>query len=207
MALKTAPVWWLVSGSASDRGELNRQLAELDQYHGLPNGMFSGDEHLAGPDPSQGIELCAVVESMFSLEAAFAVLGDSALADRLERISYNALPATLSNDMWSHQYDQQPNQISCTRARRQWSTNGDESNLFGLAPHFGCCTANLHQGWPKLVSSLWMSTQDSRGLVATAYAPSVVTTKLQGRSVSHRGADGISVPRLGPLCGSHADRF
>jgi hypothetical protein len=183
MALKAAPVWWLMTGSQKDREALTNQLAELDRYHGLPNGMFSGDEHFAGRDPSQGIELCAVVESMFSLEEAFAILGDAQLGDRLERIAYNALPATLSNDMWSHQYDQQPNQIACTRAHRQWSTNGDSSNLFGLAPHFGCCTANLHQGWPKFVESLWMKTPDD-GLVAVAYAPNRIQTAIKGTQVS-----------------------
>jgi hypothetical protein len=183
MALKVAPVWWLVSGDARDRGELHHQLAMLDKYHGLPNGMFSGDEHFAGPDPSQGIELCAVVETMFSLEQAFAIMGEPGLADRLEKVAYNALPGTLSNDMWSHQYDQQPNQIACTRAHRQWSTNGPDSNLFGLEPNFGCCTANLHQGWPKLVSSLWMATPDG-GLVTAAYAPNQVHTKLHGIQVT-----------------------
>ncbi len=183
MALKAAPIWWLVSGKATDRMGIDQMMAMLDKYHGLPNGMFSGDEHLAGPDPSQGIELCAVVESMFSYEEALAILGDGRLADRLERVAYNALPATLSDDMWSHQYDQQPNQIACTLAHRQWSTNGDESNLFGLAPHFGCCTANLHQGWPKLVSNLWMATNDG-GLFAAVYAPSEVQTTVHGKSVS-----------------------
>lgn len=173
MALKASPLWFLVSGDAGDRRGLDMQLEQLDRYHGLPNGMFSGDEHLAGIDPSQGIELCAVVEEMFSLEQAFAVLGEPLLADRLEKVAYNALPATLSDDMWSHQYDQQPNQIACTRARRQWSTNGDDSNMFGLQPNFGCCTANFHQGWPKFVSSLWMASNDG-GLVAAAYAPSSV---------------------------------
>lgn len=182
MALKVAPIWWLLSGQATDRAALNQQLGALDKHHGLPNGMFSGDEHFAGPNPSQGIELCAVVESMFSLEDDFAILGDAALADRLERISYNALPATLSDDMWSHQYDQQPNQIACTRAHRQWSTNGNDSNLFGLEPNFGCCTANLHQGWPKFISALWMTTPDG-GLVTAAYAPSSVETNLSGKAV------------------------
>ena len=183
MALKAAPIWWLVTGRAADRSGLDQMLAMLDKYHGLPNGMFSGDEHLAGPDPSQGIELCAVVESMFSYEDALAILGDARLADRLERVAYNALPATLSDDMWSHQYDQQPNQIACTRAHRQWSTNGDDSNLFGLAPNFGCCTANLHQGWPKLVSNLWMATTGG-GLFAAVYAPSNVTANIHGKPIS-----------------------
>ena len=183
MALKASPIWYLVTGDEKDKAGLDRQLSELDKYHGLPNGMFSGDEHFAGLDPSQGIELCAVVEEMFSLEQDFAVLGEPLLADRLEKVAYNALPATLSNDMWSHQYDQQPNQIACTRAHRQWSTNGDDSNLFGLEPNFGCCTANLHQGWPKFVSSLWMGTNDG-GLVAAAYAPSQVKTYAGDVSVS-----------------------
>ncbi len=183
MALKTAPVWWLLTGNVQDRKAFDRQLATLDKYHGLPNGMFSGDEHLAGIDPSQGIELCAVVETMFSLEDAFAVLGDPRIGDRLEKVTYNALPATISDDMWSHQYDQQPNQIACTRARRQWSTNGDDSNLFGLEPNFGCCTANLHQGWPKFVSSLWMANPDG-GLVALAYAPNRVHTKVGNADVT-----------------------
>jgi hypothetical protein len=183
MALKVAPIWWLLTGDEADRTALGRQLAMLDKYHGLPNGIFSGDEHFAGRDPSQGIELCAVVESMFSYEEDFAILGDSELGDRLERVAYNALPGTLSNDMWSHQYDQQPNQIACTRAHRQWSTNGNDSNLFGLEPNFGCCTANLHQGWPKFVSSLWMATPDG-GLAVAAYAPSEVKTELKGVAVS-----------------------
>jgi len=144
--------------------------------------MFSADEHFAGLDPSQGIELCAVVESMFSYEDAFSILGDPMLAERLERVAFNALPGTISDDMWSHQYDQQPNQIECTRAPRDWTTNGNDSNLFGLAPNFGCCTANLHQGWPKFTESLWMATplKDGAGLVTVAYAPSRVRTQLHG---------------------------
>ncbi len=60
----------------------------LDEYHGQINGMFTCDEHLAGKDPSQGTELCTVVEYLFSLEVLISVLGDAALADRLERIAF-----------------------------------------------------------------------------------------------------------------------
>src|SRR6266566_1404069 len=173
MALKMSPEWSLVSGSAEDRKAVYQQINMLDKYHGIPNGMFSADEHIAGTDPSQGIELCAVVESMFSYELISVDLGDPLFADRLEKVAFNALPGTFRDDMWSHQYDQQPNQIACTRRPRQWSTNGVDANLYGLTPEFGCCTANMHQGWPKLASSLWMSTGDD-GLAAVAYAPNEV---------------------------------
>jgi hypothetical protein len=67
-ALKAAPVWSLVSNTELDRAGFQQMLAALDKYHGLPNGMFSCDEHLAGRNPSQGSELCTVVETLFSLE-------------------------------------------------------------------------------------------------------------------------------------------
>jgi Beta-L-arabinofuranosidase, GH127 middle domain/Beta-L-arabinofuranosidase, GH127 catalytic domain len=179
MALKTSALWSVVSGDPSDRDAIYRALEVLDRHHGLPNGMFSGDEHYAGKDPSQGIELCAVVEALFSLQHVLTVVGDPLLADRLERIAFNAMPATFSADMWAHQYDQQPNQVMCSLRPRSWVSNGPEANLFGLEPNFGCCTANLHQGWPKLVQSLWMATPD-RGVAAVAYAPSEVRTTVGG---------------------------
>jgi hypothetical protein len=183
MAIKTSGVWWQVSGDRSDRDAVYQLLGEMDRYHLLPNGVHAGDEHYAGRDPSQGTELCAVVEGMFSLEHLVAILGDAALADRLEKLAYNALPGTFDAKMWAHQYDQQPNQVLCTRHPRAWTTNGPDSNLFGLEPNFGCCTANFHQGWPKLVASLWMATPDG-GLAAAAYGPSEVNTKLNGVNVT-----------------------
>jgi uncharacterized protein len=173
MAMKAPAVWYLLTHGDEGQAGTALMMERLDRYHGLPNGMFSATEHYAGRDPSQGVELCAVVEAMFSLEQEIGILGDAKLGDRLEKIAYNALPATMSPDLWSHQYDQQANQISCTLARRDWTDNGPESNLFGLEPNFGCCTANLHQGWPKFAASLWMGTPD-HGLVAIAYGPTEV---------------------------------
>jgi len=201
-AVKTGPVWSLVSGSDADRSAVLRMISELNKYHGLPNGMFSCDEHLAGLDPSQGSELCTVVEYMFSLEHALAILGNPALGDRLEQLAFNALPGTLTDDMWAHQYNQEPNQVECSLHRKPWTTDGPESNLYGLEPNFGCCTANFHQGWPKFAASLFMlsgaqnttehdslhpGAQGSRaggpGLVAAVYAPCEVRTVLGGTAV------------------------
>ncbi len=178
-SLKASPAWSIVSGDSADRDAIHHQLQMLDTYHGLPNGMFSADEHLAGRSPSQGTELCTVVETMFSLEVALAVTGDAGLGDRLERIAFNALPAALTDDMWAHQYNQQPNQVECSLHREPWTTDGPESNLFGLEPNFRCCTANFHQGWPKFANSLWMATSDD-GLAAMSYAPCTVHAAVRG---------------------------
>ncbi|MEO8656977.1 MAG: beta-L-arabinofuranosidase domain-containing protein [Bryobacteraceae bacterium] len=179
MAMKAAAVWWSITGDKGDRDALYRMFETLDRYHGQPEGIFGSDEHYAGRDPSQGTELCTVVEATFSLEVDLSIFGDAAFGDRLEKIAYNALPATMTADLWAHQYDQQANQISCTLANRRWTTNGPESNIFGLEPNFGCCTANMHQGWPKLAANLWMATPD-HGLAAVVYGPSEVHTTVAG---------------------------
>lgn len=185
-AVKTGPVWSQVSGSAEDRSAALRMIAELDKYHGLPNGMFSCDEHLAGRNPSQGSELCTVVEYMYSLEQSLAICGDPSLGDRLERLAFNALPGAFTDDMWAHQYNQEPNQVECSLHQRPWGTDGPESNLYGLAPNFGCCTANYHQGWPKFAASLFMrsgTSEQDEGLVAAAYAPCEARTTVRGTAV------------------------
>ncbi|MDQ6675889.1 MAG: glycoside hydrolase family 127 protein, partial [Acidobacteriota bacterium] len=189
MALKAAAVWYVITGDEKERKAAYQMLAELDRYHLQANGMHSADEHYAGRDPSQGVELCAVVEAMFSYETELAILGDAAIGDRLEKVAFNALPGTFSPDMWAHQYDQQPNQVLVSLANRNWASNGPESNLFGLQPNFGCCTANMHQGWPKFAASIWMATSgmatSERGLAAIAYGPSEVTATVADGAKAH----------------------
>ena len=182
-ALKTAAVRYRLFGEpATELNNFKRQIATLDRFHGMPNGMFSCDEHLAGLDPTHGTELCTVVETLYSLEVALATFGDASIGDRIEKIAFNALPGTFDDDMWSHQYDQQSNQILVGLNSKPWTTNGPESNLYGLEPNFGCCTANFHQGWPKFTSSLWMSSPDG-GLVASLYAPCEVETIVAGQKI------------------------
>ena len=123
----------------------------LMEYHGTPIGIFTCDECLSEKSPIQGSELCSVVELMFSLEMLFEKTKDPKWIDRLEKVAFNALPATLSEDLWTHQYDQMVNQIQCSpfSSRSIFLTNGTEAHLFGLEPNYGCCTANFNQGWPK----------------------------------------------------------
>ncbi|MBC8078437.1 MAG: glycoside hydrolase family 127 protein, partial [Chloroflexales bacterium] len=180
MGIKQPGVWYRLSGNTADRDAARAIIATLDRYHGQANGTFSGDEHLAGTSPAQGTELCAVVEYMFSLETLAGITGDAALGDRLEQLAFNALPATFTPDMWAHQYVQQANQVQCVVTEdRVYTNNGPDANIYGLEPNFGCCTANMHQGWPKLASSLWMRSADD-GLAAVAYAPCAVRATIGG---------------------------
>ena len=183
MAVKAHGLWQRLSGDERDCAAVYDMLDKHARYHGTVTGVITGDECIAGLSPIQGTELCAVVEYMYSLELLISALGDPAWGDQLERIAFNALPATFSPDMWAHQYDQQVNQVECSILEgRCWTTNDPDANIFGLEPHFGCCLANLSQGWPKFAAHTWMQTADG-GLAAVVYAPSTATCRIDGTDV------------------------
>src|SRR5262249_19596320 len=74
MATKAPALSWRLDRRESDRALASRMFEVLDRYHGQVTGMFTGDECLAGRNPVQGTELCAVVELMYSpahLSSAF----------------------------------------------------------------------------------------------------------------------------------------
>ena len=184
MGIKTTAVFYPQSHNPEHLHAPMKCIENLMEAHGQPNGVWSGDEHLNGTVPTAGTELCAVAEYMFTLEELIRVSGNAEYGDILETVSFNAFPATFSPDMCSHQYDQQVNQVVANVAKRDWTNNGDWSNIYGLEPEFGCCTANLHQGWPKLVKSMVMNTSE-RGLAFHVYGPCEISA-LVGNDVPVR---------------------
>ncbi|HEY2159613.1 MAG TPA: beta-L-arabinofuranosidase domain-containing protein [Isosphaeraceae bacterium] len=183
MGLKFGGMRYRRSADPKDRDAVFAMFDQLDHYHGQATGIFTCDEHYGGRSPSQGTELCTVTEAMYSLELLEGIGGDARLGDRLERLAFNAFPATFKKDMCAHQYDQQANQVVVKVSDpRVYTDNGPDANLYGLEPNFGCCTANMHQGWPKFATHLWGRSLDG-GLAALAYAPCVVETTVNGKPV------------------------
>lgn len=163
----------LLGEDYTDNAEMLRKI--LHRYNGTAFDGFTGDEVLSGLDPTRGTELCAVVEQMYSYEEIFAHTGDNKWAERLEMLGFNALPATLSEDMWTHQYVQQVNQTACqkTMIMAPFSTNGPYAHTFGLEPNFGCCTANFSQGWPKFALSCFMHNENK--IINSVMLPSTLS--------------------------------
>lgn len=162
-------------------------IARREECFGQIGGRYTGHENFCkledGRRPTNGSELCGVVEYMFSMEKLFEIFGEVSLADRLELLAYNALPGACSADLFFHQYDQQANQVNVSVAKRGFD-NSETANLYGVAPHYPCCSFNRHHAWPRLVEHLWMATPD-RGLAAVVYGPCrVETTVAEGQSVT-----------------------
>lgn len=157
---------------------VHKGMYNLDKHHGFPNGMWSGDEWLHGADPTQGSEMCSNVEMMFTLETMLPILADVSMADRLEKVTYNAMPTQATDDFNNRQYYQQVNQIEVSRRPRTFTqTHGETVHVFGWMSGYPCCIANMHQGYPKFTQNLFYASADA-GLAALIYAPSEVRAKV-----------------------------
>ena len=88
----------------------------LDTYQGQVQSLLCADEVFCGRAPHRGTETCTEVEAMASLEYAFEVFGTPDLMDRVERMAFNAMPAALTADMWTHVYVQQANSVVSSQA-------------------------------------------------------------------------------------------
>ena len=171
LGLKTPGVINLFKSGFKEQGGFRFGWPKLVKHHGVASGMFSCDDHLNGASPAQGTSLGAVAELMASLEALLG-LGDfnPEIADILEKVAYNALPAAFNADMTACQRVQQVNQMKVSREPRKWYNLGEDANLFGAGPDVTACA---HQCWPRFTSALWYATADG-GLQAVSYAPCTV---------------------------------
>ncbi|MGC4235112.1 MAG: glycoside hydrolase family 127 protein [Niabella sp.] len=176
--LKEPLVYYQQDNDAKYYQAVKNALRLLKEYHGQPQGLFGADEWLHGTDPTYGSELCTAVEMMYSLETMLQITGDYAFGDQIERIAFNALPSQVTSDFMERQYYSQPNQIRVSWEERNFNINYcGPDQVFGLLTGFPCCTANMHQGWPKFTQNLWYATVDG-GVACLLYAPSAVKMKV-----------------------------
>lgn len=179
MGLKSPAVNYQRTGDEKYLKALKTGFSDLMLLHGLPMGIFSGDEDLHGNNPTQGVELCAVAESMFSLEEIISISGDPYYMDALERMAFNVLPAQTTDDYNAKQYFQIANQVHIKRGVFNFSLpfGREMNNVLGMRSGYTCCLANMHQSWTKFATHLWYATADG-GLAALAYSPNTVTAKV-----------------------------
>jgi uncharacterized protein len=179
MALKDPAVHFQRTGDSAYLKALKTGFTDLMTLHGLPMGIFSADEDLHGNDPTQGAELCAIVEAQYSLEEIIGITGDPLYMEALERMTFNALPTQTTDDYNNKQYFQVANQVQVERGVYNFSLpfEREMNNVYGMRSGYTCCLANMHQGWTKFTSHLWYRTP-SNGLAALHYSPNTITANL-----------------------------
>lgn len=161
--IKTGALWWRVSGDRRDLENPYTAIQWFESYLHMSDGMYFADENVpADPKshtPSRGTETCSVVETMYSMRMAYEITGNITFMDRLERLAFNSLPAALWPDVTANVYHHCSNQIVAPGGGNQFGYN-----------IFFCCTANVHQGWPKFAMSPVHLIDDA--IVVSSYVPS-----------------------------------
>ena len=181
-ALKLPAVYHQLSDDPDDFKALELGLDNLMRENGLSCGINSGTEFLSGNASVQGVELCAIVEAMLSLETDVQTSGNPLLADRLETIAFNALPAALANHIKGIQYYTLPNNVIAINGGHGFNQDYANATLPGPYSGYPCCRYNFHMGWPKFIQNSWAATPDG-GLAVIAYGPTVVNARCDGEPV------------------------
>lgn len=171
-AMKLGALWWRAGADPAELENPGVALAWADRHAHMSDGMFFADENM-GPagkgdivnTPSRGTETCTVVETMYSMRTAWEATANVSFYDRLERIAFNSLPAALWPDVTANVYHHASNQIA---------TGVGTQYQFSL---YFCCSANVHQGWPKFVGSLVQSMDTATVIVVSGFAPSFVSLR------------------------------
>lgn len=195
MAIKSPAVNYQRTGDEKYLKDLKTGFTDLMTLHGLPMGIYSADEDLHGNDPTQGTELCAIVESMYSLEEIAGITGDPFYMDALERMAFNALPSQTTDDYNNKQYFQIANQVQISRGVFNFSLPFDRgmNNVLGMRSGYTCCLANMHQGWPKFAQHLWYKNAKN-GLAALAFSPNIIKTTVGSSNTEIEIAENTNYP-------------
>lgn len=142
----------------------------------MPRGAFASDERIRSGkiDARQAIETCGICELNKSYYIMSRITGDTAYADKVEDLTFNALPASHAPDHRSIRYLTACNMVY-SEPKMDFKNKNAEP-MFSATNH-RCCQHNTAMGWPWFVRNLWQASPDN-GLVAWLYAPNTVSAKV-----------------------------
>lgn len=160
-----------------DRQLLDSTLAAVhwsDENHGLPMGLVSGEEYLAGIGSTRNVETCNVAAGPWTFGWLLRITGERSWADRMERVFFNAGPAPIARDFQTMSYYQCANRLSQSlpldRPGCPGQALGDSYRFAPIGHPVLCCVGNCNRIVPNYVMATWMATAD-RGVAATLYGP------------------------------------
>jgi hypothetical protein len=161
------------TGDAKMLKATQQALAWGVQRHGLPMGLVSSEEYVAGIGSTRHIEACNVATGPWTDTWMLRLTGDGAYADHTERVLFNAAPATISRDYQTMAYFQCPNRFGSFPTEKL--STGGARDFHPTAGSVFCCVGNSSRIIPNYVMHMWMATLDG-GLAAAHYGPNRLQT-------------------------------
>ncbi len=157
-----------------------KMISALERYHGNATGAFSADFRLAGTYPTRGIDVESAVETVESLVEVLAETGDFAVADLIEKIVFNLIPASAFDDVRAVQDIAVPNQLEASVEMKENLKECEYGNAyFGGVLSRGAIS--FISAYPLFIKSICM-TRDKE-LNFLTYAPCTIDTVVAGSRI------------------------
>ena len=181
-AIKTAALLADFYGDESFVDRAFEMIYTLERFHGSAVGMITGDSRLGGKKASRGLDTDALCSYMSALATLLKASGSVEIADRLDRLAYNAYPAAFSADMWAKQRVSLVNQIQCVAdGEHPFSTADKKAGLFGLGDGKKNSVAAFCKGYAAFCS-VWFLKRDGE-IYISSLTPATLETVIDGSNV------------------------
>ena len=145
-----------------------KTLEVKHKRHGLPIGLISSEEYLAGTGSTRSTETCNVACGPWTRHWLLRITGAAGHADRMEQVFFNAGPVPISRDYKIMSYYQTPNRVGSILPGEKTRFGGYVYTKVGVGPL--CCVGNSNRIVPNFIMHMWMAAMDG-GLAATLYGP------------------------------------
>lgn len=141
-----------------------------------PSGNCIGDEWIFGRigSPDIGHEYCVMTELLATCASCAEKTGDLSMADRMERLAFNAAQGARTPDGKAITYISTDNRAEARGVARYYSPTHEECAV--------CCNPNAVRFMPLYVKNMWMQYERGRekGIMALLYGPGILSTDFQG---------------------------
>ncbi|MES2456473.1 MAG: beta-L-arabinofuranosidase domain-containing protein [Bacteroidota bacterium] len=183
--LKIPIILYISTGKKEYLDAALKGVHKVYKYHGMVDGLTSGNELHDGNFSNEVHETCTVSDMQWALGYLLQATGDAQWGDLIEKICFNAGMGSVTKDFKSYQYYSGPNQViadgmsSHWNDHEPWYMSSRDRSAFKTNHRPSCCGGNVNRMLPVFCSRMWMKNGND-GIVAALYSPSVFRAKLAG---------------------------
>ena len=178
-AIKYPCVWGKFIGDKDLKNHSIKLINALDKYHGNILGTFNSDLRLAGRSFNRGVDVEVAVEMLESLVEVLAETGDSRIADRIERIAFNLIPAAFDG-MGAVEDILTPNQVEVSCDGNQHLKDSRYGNAY-VSSRLTTGALAMLSAYPLFMRSVCFEREGE--LDFKCYAPCVIDTTIDGKHI------------------------
>lgn len=183
-AIHMPEIAYFFSGNPAYKEAANNVLPKLERHTNPAGGMTIGYlESVAGEQGGGHVlnENCAHIESMMSLNRLFMYQPEMKIGNWREKCMFNVVQgARLHPADRAVSYHSRDNRLHAADAK----VHGGRELFSACHTAAACCVLNVPRAMPYYIEGMWYASNESPGLLANGYGPSVLKTSISNVKVN-----------------------